>query len=79
MMPVSFTVEQLVVVMALQRDAPAAGDPEGQDRAEEDRHAHEVGDLVDHAGYCWMPLDKAIEEVWSWTNKEALQDLRTEL
>jgi dATP pyrophosphohydrolase len=36
-------------------------------------------DAREHAGYCWMPLDKAIEEVWSWTNKEALQDLRTEL
>lgn len=36
-------------------------------------------DAREHAGFCWMPLDKAIEQVWSWTNREALLDLRTEL
>ncbi len=30
----------------------------------------------EHSAYCWMPIDAAIDAVWSWTNKEALQDLR---
>ena len=40
-------VEQLLVVVALQGDAPASGDRERDDRSDEDRHPHEVGDLVD--------------------------------
>lgn len=31
----------------------------------------------EHSAYCWMPIDAAIDAVWSWTNKEALQDLQT--
>lgn len=29
----------------------------------------------EHAAYCWMPLDEAIDSVWSWTNKAALRSL----
>ena len=29
----------------------------------------------EHSAYCWMPISEAINAVWSWTNKEALQDL----
>lgn len=36
-------------------------------------------DESEHAGYCWAPLERAIEQVWSWTNREALQSLRHEL
>lgn len=36
-------------------------------------------DLREHAGYCWMPLTQAVDSVWSWTNREALQSLGTEL
>jgi len=36
-------------------------------------------DDTEHGGYCWIPLNSAVDEVWSWTNKEALQALRTEL
>lgn len=36
-------------------------------------------DLSEHAGYCWAPIDEAIEMAWSWTNREALEDLRSEL
>jgi hypothetical protein len=34
-------------------------------------------DQDEHSGYCWMPIDAAINAVWSWTNKEALQNLQT--
>ena len=34
---------------------------------------------AEHSEYCWAPIDKAIEMVWSWTNKEALLLLRDEL
>ncbi len=34
-------------------------------------------DQDEHSGYCWMPIDAAIDAVWSWTNKEALQNLQT--
>jgi len=33
-------------------------------------------DQDEHAGYCWMPLNDAIDAVWSWTNKAALQNLQ---
>lgn len=33
---------------------------------------------AEHTEYCWVALDKAIDMVWSWTNKEALQSLRNE-
>ncbi len=36
-------------------------------------------DASEHAGYCWAPLASAVDTVWSWTNKEALQSLRSEL
>ncbi|MGB5245110.1 MAG: dihydroneopterin triphosphate diphosphatase [Woeseia sp.] len=36
-------------------------------------------DRAEHAGYCWMPLANAVDAVWSWTNREALQSLRIEL
>lgn len=36
-------------------------------------------DISEHAGYCWAPIDEAIEMAWSWTNREALEDLRSDL
>jgi dATP pyrophosphohydrolase len=33
----------------------------------------------EHSAYRWMPIDAAIDVVWSWTNREALQDLRTHI
>ncbi|MEX2124506.1 MAG: dihydroneopterin triphosphate diphosphatase [Woeseia sp.] len=36
-------------------------------------------DLAEHSEYQWMPLDRAVEAVWSWTNREALVDLRDRL
>jgi dATP pyrophosphohydrolase len=31
----------------------------------------------EHSEYCWAPVGEAVEKVWSWTNREALQLLRT--
>ncbi len=33
----------------------------------------------EHSEYCWMPVAEAVNAVWSWTNKEALQDLQSTL
>lgn len=33
-------------------------------------------DEYEHSAYRWMPIDEAIEIVWSWTNKEALGELK---
>ena len=33
----------------------------------------------EHSEYCWLPVDDAVKAVWSWTNKEALQDLQASL
>lgn len=33
----------------------------------------------EHTVHRWASLDEAIDSVWSWTNKEALQELKTEL
>lgn len=32
-----------------------------------------VLDKAEHSEYCWLPVAKACEKVWSWTNKEALR------
>lgn len=36
-------------------------------------------DGSEHTEYQWFPLDRAIEAVWSWTNREALVELRDRL
>jgi dATP pyrophosphohydrolase len=36
-------------------------------------------DTLEHSEYRWFPLDRAIEAVWSWTNREALVELRDRL
>lgn len=33
---------------------------------------------AEHSAYRWMPVDEAIDTVWSWTNKKALENLRNE-
>lgn len=33
----------------------------------------------EHSDYCWMPVEQAVEAVWSWTNREALLALGREL
>jgi len=33
----------------------------------------------EHSEYKWVPIDDAIDMVWSWTNREALQQLKEEL
>lgn len=35
--------------------------------------------MTEHSEFKWMPVDEAIDTVWSWTNREALSDLRQEL
>ena len=34
-------------------------------------------DDVEHTAYEWMPVERAVETVWSWTNKAALRSLAT--
>jgi len=36
-------------------------------------------DDSEHIEYQWFSLDRAIEAVWSWTNREALVELRDRL
>ncbi len=36
-------------------------------------------DANEHSDYQWLPIAAAIDAVWSWTNKEALQELREKL
>lgn len=36
-------------------------------------------DLREHSRYQWVDLGTAIEKVWSWTNRAALEHLRDEL
>ncbi len=33
----------------------------------------------EHSAFNWVPLEEAIERVWSWTNREALEDLGRDL
>ena len=33
----------------------------------------------EHSENCWLPFEQAIEQVWSWTNRDALTTLRDEL
>jgi dATP pyrophosphohydrolase len=34
---------------------------------------------AEHSEFCWCPIDEAVERVWSWTNRAALEQLRLEL
>ena len=36
-------------------------------------------DTEEHSEYRWVDIDEAIELVWSWTNRQALESLRLEL
>jgi dATP pyrophosphohydrolase len=36
-------------------------------------------DTLEHSECRWFPLDRAIEAVWSWSNREALVELRDRL
>jgi dATP pyrophosphohydrolase len=36
-------------------------------------------DRHEHSEFKWCPIDEAIDKVWSWTNREALQQLRDDL
>lgn len=36
-------------------------------------------DNSEHSAYRWFDIDDAIDEVWSWTNKEALETLKATL
>ena len=38
-----------------------------------------VLDRAEHEEFRWFPLDRAIDAVWSWTNREALVKLRDRL
>lgn len=33
----------------------------------------------EHRAYGWMPLEEAIDTVWSWTNKEAFRELQANI
>jgi len=35
-----------------------------------------VLDTAEHSEFCWLPVDEAIDKVWSWTNKDALRTLK---
>ncbi|MBT8078699.1 MAG: dihydroneopterin triphosphate diphosphatase [Gammaproteobacteria bacterium] len=36
-------------------------------------------DPAEHSDFRWLPIDAAIDAVWSWTNREALDALRNAL
>jgi dATP pyrophosphohydrolase len=38
-----------------------------------------TSDPKEHSDWQWLPIDKAIELVWSWTNRDALKQLRDDL
>ena len=38
-----------------------------------------TADPGEHSDWQWLPIDEAIELVWSWTNRDALLKLRADL
>ena len=34
---------------------------------------------AEHSASRWLPIDEAIETVWSWTNRQALEELKATL
>jgi dATP pyrophosphohydrolase len=36
-------------------------------------------DVDEHSEYRWVSIDEAVDLVWSWTNRQALESLRFEL
>jgi len=35
-------------------------------------------DTAEHSDWQWVPIEEAIDRVWSWTNREALEALRSD-
>lgn len=33
---------------------------------------------AEHSAWRWMPMEQAADKVWSWTNREAIEALRSE-
>ena len=57
--------------------------PEGVTINEEHEFRYRLGQPRDirlhdeeHSAYRWTPIDEAIDTVWSWTNRDALVELR---
>ena len=38
-----------------------------------------TSDPKEHSEWQWLPIDEAVERVWSWTNRDALLKLRADL
>lgn len=38
-----------------------------------------VLDAMEHSAFEWCPIEDAVNRVWSWTNKEALEQLRVSM
>ena len=38
-----------------------------------------TADPEEHSEWQWVPIDEAVERVWSWTNRDALLKLRADL
>jgi dATP pyrophosphohydrolase len=38
-----------------------------------------IANPAEHGAWKWLDIDEAIDAVWSWTNKEALENLRQDL
>jgi dATP pyrophosphohydrolase len=32
--------------------------------------------VAEHTEYCWLPISDAIDKVWSWTNRDAIRNIR---
>ncbi len=40
-------------------------------------HALEIRlSVAEHSKFCWLPVRDAIDKVWSWTNREAIRNIR---
>lgn len=64
------------------RDRYAEGVTENEEYEWHYRLAGAVDVRVDddeHDDFRWLPVDEAIDAVWSWTNRDALLKLREEL
>jgi dATP pyrophosphohydrolase len=38
-----------------------------------------IANPAEHGAWKWLDIDEAIDAVWSWTNREALENLRQDL
>ena len=80
--PVATGIERTFTIDPRWLDRYAPGTAENREhefRIRIDRDREIRIDPEEHSDWRWVPVDEAIELVWSWTNRDALEALKSDV